>query len=86
MWLCSLAQNWQWLPNLGQWDVPGAMPPMSLSPERGHALTRPSPVPFLLPATLAKPWVVWLSVTAHSHGECVKNPLPMPGMATLGMC
>lgn len=49
MWLCSLAQNWQWLPNLGQWDVPGTMPPTSLSPERGicpnMAISSPLPAP-----------------------------------------
>lgn len=85
MCFCSPARNWQRLLNLGQWDVPGTVPPTSLSTTRwGHAPARPSPVPFLLPATLAKPWVVWLSIAAHSHGA--KNLLPTLGMATFGMC
>lgn len=52
----------------------------------GHAPTRPSPVPFLLPAALAKPWVVWLSITTHSSGEGAENPLPTLGTATFGTC
>ncbi|XP_042646156.1 uncharacterized protein LOC116965007 [Tyto alba] len=42
----------------------------------GYAQTQPPPVPFLLPATLAKPWLVWLNIVAHSCGEGAKNPLP----------
>lgn len=52
----------------------------------GHAPTRPSPVPFLLPEALAKAWVVWLSIDAHLCGKGAKILLPTLGMASFGMC
>lgn len=85
MFLFSPVQNWQRLPNFSQWDVPGTVPPTSLLLRGGQCPNRAISCPFLLPATLAKPWVLWLSIAALSSGDDAKNPLPMLGMDTFSM-
>lgn len=75
LWGCSLVQNQQWPPNLSQRDVLSTMQPLSLAPERGTCPTQPFPALFPLPATLAKPGVLWLSIGAKTPSPCRARPL-----------
>lgn len=73
--VCSLVQNQQWPPNRSQRDVLSTMQPLSLAPERGTCPTQPFPALFPLPATLAKPGVLWLSIGAKTPSPCQARPL-----------